>query len=460
VNRLDSNESAEGCPFHNGARTPSPALSVVDALGGFVRLDRRVETLHGSMLSRAMGCKPLTDGNKAGIHVWLGQPVMLSRDPDRAAIQMTDEMYQIAHTGYDERLAGLIASGLLIEKGYWHERLKEGPVLRSNGIVSLWTGLLVKPAPGLWLLATGSYNRRSQVNLKDTVIASSGGYTPLMVEFDLPTMLKDTMWIETELACLIPLQPGVSFERKTIRERPEFGEAHNEFYGKKYLEARGEGKAVGRYRKLTVNAPPVLESGPAVCELIHIAGPEVHTIETFNEVVGPEGVLPAETAAALPYVVLRNFTPLEFDFDGMQVHLNNADADSHGEELLATWRDLYGPENIEFVDWWSDYFLTNVPMHLGEPIVLIIPYTFIQTPAGWSTLSDGLHYPGLDGLRGVIATDLFHHAGPVFQFRHPGDFRLNAGDPMMRLLPIPRHLLDAPFEMIEPAAAAGILQPA
>lgn len=197
-----------------------------------------------------------------GIHVWLAQPV---------------------------RLAGLIARGLLIENGHWHERLKEGPVLRRDGIVSLWTGLLVKPSPGLWMLCTGSYNRRSQVNLKDTVVASSDGYTPLVLEFDLATMFKDTMWLEAELACLVPLQPEVSFERKTIRERPETGEAHNDFYGKKYLEARGEGKAVGRYRKLAVNPPPVSEHGPAVCELIHIAGPEVHMHRNVHECARSRG---------------------------------------------------------------------------------------------------------------------------------------------------------------------------
>jgi len=217
-----------------------------------------------------------------------------------------------------------------------------------------------------------------------------------------------------------------------------------------FLDSRGEGKAVGQYRKLLSRSGAAAVT-PAVahCELVQIAGPDVHTIETFENVVGPGGPMPPETAAQLPFARIRNFTPLEFDFDGVQSHLNNDDADSHGDELLALWRELYGEESTGSIEWWSAYFLPSVPSLLGEPQFMVAPYVFLSTPPGWSSLADGAHYPGLDGLRGVIATDLFPHAAPVFQYRRPGDFRIRQGDPLMRLLPVPRYLLDAPYQRIE-----------
>jgi hypothetical protein len=200
---------------------------------------------------------------------------------------------------------------------------------------------------------------------------------------------------------------------------------------------------------LAQSCPTEVAPEPAQCELVHIAGPDVHTIETFDNVAGPRGPMPPETAAQLPFAVIRNFTPLEFDFDGVQSHLNNDDADSHGDELLAVWHELYGEDSIRSIEWWAGYFLPSVSNLLGEPQFMIVPFAFLTTPPGWSTLADGAHYAGLDGLRGVIATDLFPHAAPVFQYRRPGDFRIGQGDPLMRLLPIPRYLLDAPHQMIE-----------
>ena len=441
-------EAKAGCPVH-GQAAEQPAFHVIDARPGFALLGRRPEAIYGSVLSRSTGCKPYMDGNKAGVHLTLGQPVMLSRDSERAAIQMTDELFAICNDGYEERLRNLVARGLLVDNGYWFQRLSQGAVQRNLGFISVWSGLLVKPAAGLWLLMTGSYNRRAGVNLRDTVFADDQGYTPLMLEFEAASMSKDTMWLESELACLVPIRPGVEWRRETIAGRRDLGDAYNEFYGGSYLETRGAGKAVGRYRKLVAGERPVANPGVARCSLVTIAGPDVHTIETFTNIAGSHGPMPEETGARLPYVMLRNFTPLEFDFDGLQSHLNNDDANTHGDELLEVWGDLFGKENAAHIDWWTSYFTGNVPMHYGEPNALIIPYAFVETPPGWSTLADGVHYPGLDSLRGIVATDVFYHAGPVLQFQRHGDFRLEAGDPLLRLLPVPPPLLGAPYELVD-----------
>jgi hypothetical protein len=445
-------DPATGCPVeHHGAQPP--AFSVIDVLGGFASLARRPDNLWGAIRARAATCKPFTDGNAAGWQVSLSQPVVISRDPERADVQMTDELYALVSEGYDQRIADLVARGLLIPNGFWHQRLRRGAILREADVTSIWTGLLVRPEPALWLLATGAFNRRVELTVHDTVIASSEGYTPLILEFELASMPKDTMWLESELACLVSLQPGVEIARCGIRERPELGASHNAFYGDGYLERRHEFKSVGRYKKLLAAAgrdlnPAQSAVDVARCEFVHVAGPDVATIETFSRVLGPAGPMPKEAAERLPFVMLRNITPIAFDFDGIQTHVNNEDFDSHRAELIQTWRDLYGEDQIRHVDWWSDYVIVNGQEGLGEPNALVIVYAFIRTPPGWSTLGDGVHYPGIDGPRGVVATDLFHHASPVLVFRRTGDFRLEKGDPLMRLLPVPRHLLSAPYREI------------
>lgn len=426
-------------------------FSVIDALGGFVRLGRRPETLFGTISLRASQCKPFTDGNRSGVHIWFSEPVMLSRDPECPDLQMTDELCARVLDGYDARLDDLTARGLLARAGHWQERLREGPIVRKDGVTSIWTGLLVRPEPGLWLLASGARNRRPWVEVRDCVIGSDEGYTPLVLEFDLETMASDTMWIEAEVATLLPLKPDVTVARANITERPDLGRAHNVFYTADYLRTREAGKSVGRYRKALGQA----HSGgdvpsSAACQLIHVAGPDLNTIETFSKVVGPDGEITAEVSRRLEFAVLRNMTPLHFDFDGLQFHLLNDDADPHTDDLLGIWRDLYGEEHLPAIDWWSQYFTPNGQDGLGQQLILLISYSFVETPHGWSSVADGFHFPGLAGQRGVVATDIFHHVGgAVLVPRAPGEFRIPEGAPLMRVLPVPRHLLSADYRLVE-----------
>src|SRR5690349_16615793 len=97
----------QGCPFHGHGATATPAFSLIDVLGGFVRTGPRSETLDGSISLRALSCRPFVDGNETGLYVWLAQPAMISRDPDRSALHMTDELYAVANDGYGERIADL-----------------------------------------------------------------------------------------------------------------------------------------------------------------------------------------------------------------------------------------------------------------------------------------------------------------------------------------------------------------
>jgi hypothetical protein len=271
-----------------------------------------------------------------------------------------------------------------------------------------------------------------------------------VLEFELDTMLTDTMWLEAEVATLVPLQPDVTFARKSIRERPDLGKAHNDFYDTHYLETRDKGKSVGRYRKMLGQAePPVEVQTRAACEHIHIAGPDLDTIETFPKMVGPEGELSVEVSRRLQYVVVRSIMPLEFDFDGMQFHLLDDEAETRVEELLVIWRELYGEEHLPSVDWWCEALSRHGPDGLGQPVLTLKTHCLTETPPGWSIIADAFHYPGLAGQRGIIATDVFYASGVcVFVAHGPGEFRIPAGAPLARILPVPRHLLSAEYRVL------------
>ena len=127
-------------------------------------------------------------------------------------------------------------------------------------------------------------------------------------------------------------------------------------------------------------------------------GPNPHTIEYFEHLYGPEGPLPPQLAEDLPFVVIRSSAEARFDFDGTRPHITSDEAPFGGQELLSLWRELYGEDKISAVEWWSDGFPDVGRKLLGEPFIAMVPFIFLVTPPGWSTLVDGHHRPGLDAI--------------------------------------------------------------
>ena len=188
---------------------------------------------------------------------------MSSRPCGRAANAIVGECY-------DDRIANLIARGLLFDSGFGPPRLGEGPIRRKSDVTSIWTGLLVRPESGLWLLAMGALNRRAEVTVRDAVIASSEGYTPL---------IRDRPDYRCRSQQVLQRRIPRNDERKSSR----WGAAAS-------CQLRrlgpGEGHAARR--------PPRLRSRRG-------ARPRDH--RTLSRVFGPAGPIPKETAEQLPFVM-------------------------------------------------------------------------------------------------------------------------------------------------------------
>jgi hypothetical protein len=84
------------------------------------------------------------------------------------------------------------------------------------------------------------------------------------------------------------------------------------------------------------------------------------------------------------------------------------------------------------------------------------PPALLVTPPGWSTVIDGLKRPGLDVLRGVVRTDVFHAVPAVFALAAPFEaHHVARGEVLAELFPSPRSVLERPFELA-PFAPGGL----
>jgi hypothetical protein len=144
-------------------------MDVLDVLEGFCALEKRSETLDGSVpLKAAQGCKPLLEGNAAGFQLRLTEPSVIRVGRSGPTLVLTDEGYAHVTAAYAAKIAHVVERGLLARGGYWHQELSKGFAWTKGTTFSLWTGHLVRPVPGVWLLVSG------RLNHNQTVVAAYG----------------------------------------------------------------------------------------------------------------------------------------------------------------------------------------------------------------------------------------------------------------------------------------------
>jgi hypothetical protein len=126
---------------------------------------------------------------------------------------------------------------------------------------------------------------------------------------------------------------------------------------------------------------------------------------------------------------------------------NLRDLSEPPEEAMARveeeWSQLYGADTFERVRFWASYLLPQLGPHRGEPFLTLMPWVLARSSPGWSAVLDGKSFANLEGLRGVIATDIFPNTAPEYQFCDRGEFSIEAGAAIARVLPVPRSLLQS-----------------
>jgi len=423
------------------AATADAAFEIVTLLPGFTNLHKRSGDLDGNLPVRAARyCGPVFEGNSAGVQITLAQPMTLARTR-RGNIEcvMTDPTLRQVSVEVDEALEKAAAHDLTIRGGFWH-RLFRGNAVPSRGRrLLIWTGHMIRPRPGIWLLAAGAFNRRSRVAVVDHLVTDPERFVPLVIEIDTRDITREPRWLEMELGCVTPLRPAVRMRKQRVAAGAAELREFAGFYSDQYFETKAK-HATAAYVVRERERAKRGAKAAADCDarLLYI-GPDVHEVRSFDRFITITGFTSKPASrGTLNAGIVNNIAPTTWTWNG-QTHSRFDVRKPHLAALRSLWRKTFGesqPSGLEFLEG-----------HLmgeswDQPYVQFQPWAFASTPEGWSTLVDGFHrYPGYDGMRAVISTDWFSSLAMVYRLYEPTTVRIPYRAPMFRAIPVHRPTL-------------------
>lgn len=414
-------------------------FEVFDALGGLCRLTRRTPTLDGAVPVRvAQGCVPLLEGNRFGVQVTLTTAGTVERTLGRTRVTLDDARRWAALA--EGALTRLVAEGGVtaslaapLRRVAWVER----------SVVHLWTGLLVRTLPGLGLglRVAGAANRRNRNLEVEEGWLPGPAFAPLTIRFRVPS---GRARLEGEIACLSLHPCAAALREIDLAQAPEIGKRHAAFFDEAYFEEKKR-HVTGRYRRLPGRARAPRQLAPAGLDAVRL---------------GPGRLEPvADSAGGPARLVFANAVGFEALFDGhtLTVTPDRAALDAGAAAVERAWAEVYGADAVardRRALWYlTKYFTPHPP---GEPHFFVKPWAFVRTPAGWSTLVDGICGAGYDVMRGVVSTDVFHAAPAVFALHTSGTaIRVAAGTPLTALFPVPRWTLEASWRLLDWSALSA-----
>jgi hypothetical protein len=426
------------------------SFEVLDCLDSLFRLTKRSPTLDGSVPLRAVrACVPLLEGNAYGFQLTLTRPLRLAR-------RLLG--WRPAWGGADARSLDRLLRGAVPRLGVegwvpslaWRRVLERGVAVPAGRAIRVFTGLLVKPEVGTWLRVTSAANRRNTLfEVVEQLIPDDGAWVPLVLELRPRRGAPTRLSVEGEVATIAPLRPGVRFRRCALAEAPELAAAHARFYDRDYFEGKKE-DLTGRYRRLVAGEPAEHEGAGASCRVVTIGTSEleVRPLGPFTGAAGPRAEARPTEPRQIDTVVFRNELTFTALYDGHTLALDY-DAASLREKAAVVEKAFVtaagNPAHPGAALYLTKYFTPHPP---GEPHFFVKPWAFTQTPAGWSSLIDGLHGDGYDVMRGIVSTDAFFATPAVFRVHREGaPVRVPEGAPLLRVVPVPRSLLAAEFRL-------------
>lgn len=416
------------------------AFEVVTLMPGFSSLTKRSGELDGNLPVRAARyCGPVFEGSAAGLQITLAQPMTVTRPRrGRLTCDLTPPTLQQVTEEVNDALERGIRAGLLERDGYWHRLLRNDAMpIRGNRLL-VWTGHLVRPRAGIWLLVGGAYNRRSRVSVVDHIASDPNRFVPLVVEIDGRDVTDQPSWMEGELGCVTPLAPATRVRLAPLRagapELRQFGD----FFSEEYFETKGKHPTAAYVRRQRDHRVKATDACDAT--MLYV-GPDVHEVRTVERFITSDGfAAEASSPGQLEYGVVRNIAPTRWVWQGQTHPTFEVRKDRHAPALEALWRATFGdtrPSGLEFL---RGHMMGE---HWDQPYVQFQPWVFMSTPLGWSSLVDGVHrVPAYDGMRAVIATDWFHALAMVYRIFGPSEARIPLRAPMLRALPVRRSVLE------------------
>ena len=419
--------------------TAGTAFEVVTLMPGFSLLKKRSGELDGNLPVRAARyCGPVFEGSAAGFQISLEQPMTIARDRRGKVIcDMTPPILQLVTEDVDRALERGIKEGLIARGGYWHRLLKGDSMPTRGNRQLVWTGHMIRPRAGIWLLVGGAFNRRSRVSVVDHLATDPDHFVPLVVEIDTRDVTAQPLWMEAELGCVTPLVPAVHIHKERLTagaaELRQFGA----FFSEEYFETKGKHPTAAYVRKQRDHRV----KAAAACEArLLVAGPDVHAVQEFGRFVTPDGFSrQASSPGTLQFGLVRNFAPTRWIWQGQTHPVFEVKKERHVPALEALWKETFGDANPSGLEFLRGYLAGE---HWDQPYVQLQPWVLASTPPGWSMLVDGVHRPpAYDGMRAVIATDWFFALAMVYRIYGPSTASIPFRAPLLRALPVPRGTL-------------------
>lgn len=422
------------------------ALEVIDLLG-LCTVVRRSGTLDGQVPMRAaQGCLPLLEGNALGLQVVLTRPLALARSSQ-----------QPGHADVELQRALRVAQPWLAEQGFdggWHREVLRNVVTaeKQSGALLLWTGLLVRAAPGVVAWCTNAKNRRSPaVDVEEMLIPPGDRLVPLVLRLQWRST-EPQVRLQGEIATLVPLSSGTRVSVHALDTHRSAGEAHLQFYDENYF-AEKKGGVTTRYRRHVRAATPEHADGAPALDVV-LAGPQAVEVSYRPPLVKDDGTLGPAPPTLLQVATFSNAVALSAGYDGhaVDVTLDPAQLAEGARAVEQQWSDVFGADALRASPGAMLYLTRYANLHPpGEPYFFVKPWALGVTPPGCSTWLEGIDGVTFEVLRGVVRTDVFHALPAVFQLqRSPQRTVLERGRPILRAMAFPRWLQDAPLHLERP----------
>jgi len=430
------------------------AFEVVNLLPGFASLSKRSGELDGNLPVRAARyCGPVFEGSAAGFQIMLSQPMTVKRSKrGLVAWDLTPPALKLVTEQVDHALELGVREGLLERGGHWH-RLFSGDALPVRGQRAfIWTGMMVRPRAGLWLLVGGAFNRRSRLTIVDHVVTDPDRFVPLVLEVDLRALGTEACWLEAELGCLTPVAPRVSLRKEALAPGAPELRQFAEFFSEDYFDTKERHPTASYVRCQRQWRPKTDQTCDA--RLLYV-GPDVHQVDEFRRFIGPTGLgAKAASPGTLPFGMIRNMATVSWTWQGQTHSAFEVKHQRCLPALQALWKASFGdgyPSAFEFL---THYALGEA---WDQPYVQLQPWVFMPTAAGWSTLVDGVHRsPDYDGMRGVIATDWFFSLAMLLRLFGPSTVRIPYRAPLLRAIPVQRAVLELGFKEASVSPTASV----
>ena len=418
------------------------AFEAVTLLPGLAGLVKRTGDLDGNLPVRAARyCGPVFEGSAAGFQVTLGQPMTLKRDRrGRVTWDVTPPVLELIREGTAIAVEQGAREGLINPDSPWWRSFRRDPLPIRGNRALVWTGLVVRPRAGLWLVVGGAFNRRSRIAVVDHVVSDPERFVPLVVEIDVRQVGpgREGLWMEGEIACVTPVRPRVRVRKERLGAGAQELKDFAAFFSEDYFATKAQRATASYIRQTRDRRVKATET----CEArLLFAGPDVHAVGEFKRFITEAGFAGApRSPGTLQFALVRHLARLRWTWQG-QTH---SSFEVGHERLLpaleALWKTSVGdsaPSGFQFL---AHYALGE---HWDQPYVQVQPWVFLPTPDGWSTLVDGFHHPPeFDGMRAVIATDWFTSLAMVLRLFGPSTVDLPPRTPLLRALPVSRPVLE------------------